>query len=551
MIRLLSIVVDSNNGGYENLPPLKGGCKEVHGVYNTFSKLNKIVKVSNISFFSGDLEVAHHFVSDALALYRKIHDRKAIGVACNNLANTLFALRFEGGNNVHCCKSTSACTISEALALYDEAVEIADDELKSCSNDAMKADYATQLADRLFNRGLFLLFIDGYECAPQDSRARGYQDVTSARDLHYDVKGYMLAHRQIFSNASSYFSRLLRRINCLAAFYDDIGLQEIWNAEDLLDEADQLATAAWEAHAKGGCPLFNEVTQSGRRQQLESSAILLALRSEDFLQASKLGIRMLVEDSFLLESSFARSAEALLQVMKEGDVGFSRKTIAATRDGLRSMLKSCRKVSLDIGKNVILAFEISEKCVDSQLLEELNTRCLELYDNSFSSDDHIGVVANNVKDTSTVELGSKEENEGRQRTFIDVATSSFTPSDDVQACLPISLQMLIDSPLSLQSDSYLILITDGSMQDTMDFSSLKAQIERLNMERNYQIHVLVVGLNVEDERKKTLLEDLGDVSKASTFVTSDDLDSAFQSVSSIVNGRVSNQFISFLTMEKF
>jgi hypothetical protein len=293
------------------------------------------------------------------------------------------------------------------------------------------------------------------------------------------------------------------------------------------------------------------VTQTGRRQQLESSAILLALRSEDFLQASKLGIRMLVEDSFILESSFARSAEALLQIMKENDVGFSKKTISSTRDELRSMLKSCRKVTLDIGKNIIFAFEITEKWANSPLLEELNTRCLELYDDSISSDDHIGVVANNVKDTLTVELGSKQENEGRQRTFIDVATSSVTPSVSIQACLPIAMQMLIDSPLSLQSDSYLILITDGYSQEAMDFCSLKSQIERLNMERNYQIHVLVLGLNVEDERNKMLLEQLGDISKSSIFVTSEGLESAFESISAIITGHLSNEFISFLTMEKF
>jgi hypothetical protein len=70
----------------------------VQGVYNTFAKLNKIIKVSNTSFFCGHLDMAHHFVSDALILYRKINDRKAIGVACNNLANTLFAIRFEQMN---------------------------------------------------------------------------------------------------------------------------------------------------------------------------------------------------------------------------------------------------------------------------------------------------------------------------------------------------------------------------------------------------------------------------------------------------------------------
>mmetsp|Transcript_13843 Transcript_13843/g.24804 ORF Transcript_13843/g.24804 Transcript_13843/m.24804 type:complete len:565 (+) Transcript_13843:1101-2795(+) len=553
MRRLLSIVVDSNKGDYESLPPLEGGCKEVHGVYNTFSKLNKIVKVSNTSFFSGDLEMAHHFVSDALTLFRKIDDQKAIGVACNNLANTLFALRFEENNTVHCCESDVACMITETLSLYNEAVAIAQHQFENIVDENLRVDYATQLGDRLFNRGLFLLFVDGYDCAPQDSRQRGYHDVAMARDLHYDVKDYMLSHRQIFSNSSLYFSRLLRRINCLAAFYDDIGLQEIWDAEVLIDEADSLAAAAWDAHAKGGnCPLFRDVSQTGRRQQLEGSAILLAFRSEDYLQAAKLGIRMLVEDSFILESAFARSAEALLQIMKDDDIDFSKKTISSTRDGLRSMLKSCRKVSLDIGKNAVFAFEMSPKWANSAILEELNTRCLDLYDNSFAADDQIGVVANNVKDAMVVELGMKGENEGRQKTFIDVATSSST-SDSSQACFPVSLQMLIDSPSSLQSDSFVILFTDGSFQDTIDFSSLKSQVERLNLERNNQIHVLVIGFEINNERTRSLLEKLGNVSKSSFFLEANpgNLESAFRSISSVIDCRLSNQFISFLTMEKF
>jgi hypothetical protein len=552
MITLLNIVCNTNKGEFgDSIPPLEGGCKEVQAVYNTFAKLNKIVRVSNTAFFSGNLEMAHYFVSDALSLYRKVHDQKAIGVACNNLANTLFAMRYEQMDTDDCCRGCPEnCTIVQTLALYDEAVELGSRDFEETPEGDLKVDYAIQLGDRLFNRGLYLLFIDGYDCAPEDARDRGYSDVTVARNLHYDIRDYLLKNKQLFSGAASYFSRLLRRINCLAAFFDDVGLREIWDAEELLDEADQLAAAAW--GTKIPCPLFREVNKTGRRQQLESSAILLAMHSGDHMQAARLGMRMLVEDMFVLESSFVRAAEALVHVMKDGEVDFSKRTVSCARDDLRSMLRSCRNESLDIGKNVVLVFELCPKWADSPMLEELNARCLALYDCSLSPSDNFGAVANNVKDTSAVELGTKEENEGRQRTFIDVATSSFT-SDSIEASFPTGLQMLIDSALSQHSDSFMILITDGCALDGADFSSIVSQIERLNAERTYQIHVLIVSIDIDDDRCNRLLEDLGSVSKLSMAVNvqSGHLEPAFQTISNIVNGRSSNRFISFLTMEKF
>lgn len=554
MLTLLKIVSNTNKGeSGDSIPPLQGGCKEVQGVYNTFAKLNKIVRVSNTAFFSGNLEMAHYFVKDALSLYRKVNDQKAIGVACNNLANTLFAMRYEQMDAADCCEDcTEKCTISETLPLYDEAVERGRRDFDETPEGDLKVDYAIQLGDRLFNRGLYLLFIDGYDCAPQDARERGYRDVTVARNLHYDVRDYLLKNKQLFSASSSYFSRLLRRINCLAAFFDDIGLREIWDAEELLDEADQLVAAAWDSKIQ--CPLFRDVTKIGRRQQLESSAMLLAMHGGDHMQAARLGMRMLVEDMFILETSFVRAAEALVQVMKDGEVDFSRRTVSCARDDLRSMLRCCRSESLDIGKNVVLVLELHPQWADNPMLEELNSRCLALYDSSLNPDDNFGAVANNVKDTCAVELGTKEDNEGRQRTFIDVATTSFT-SGSTEASFPTGLQMLIDSALSQQSDSFLILITDGCALDGADYSSFVSQIERLNIERTYQIHVLIIGLDVNDDEGRyiRILENLASVSKQSMVmnVKSGQLEPAFQAITTIVNGRSSHHFISFLTMEKF
>jgi hypothetical protein len=595
MIELSDIVRNTKKGEYDSISPLEGGCKEVQGVYNTFAKLNKIVKISNTSFFSGKLGMAHHFVSDALVLYRKINDRKAIGVTCNNLANTLFAIQYERIDQMKCCDLTKACHVKQALAFYDEAMGYSQQDFDEAEGD-LKVDYAIQLADRLFNRGLYFLFIHGYDCAPNDSRERGYNDITFSRNLHNDIRDYMLENKQLFAKASPYFSRLLRRINCLAAFYDDVGLRDIWDAGDLLDEANQLVGAATEASSRGKfCPLFQEVNRSGRQQQMESLEILLALNCGDNRRAARTGMRMLVEDAYLMESAFVRAAEALLRLMKEddGDLSFSKRSIECTRNDLRAMVKSCKKESLEIGKNAVFVLEMCPSQWETsnngndggKLMEKLNNQCLWLYDNFLQEDDQIGIFANTMNDTQSVEIGSKGENEGQQRAFLDDASSfsgpGHSPDDEspsglprAEACFPTGLQMLVKSSVSLQSDSYIVWVTDGcGRHEDREMISLRDQIEQLNQERSYQIHVLVIALHHncndntcnhslenQDEHKwrnaqEILLGEIGSVSKNSIYLNAnsdDELISAFQWVSGIVsNNRMTSEFISFLTMEKF
>eukprot|EP00529_Nitzschia_sp_RCC80_P002757 CAMPEP_0113467282 /NCGR_PEP_ID=MMETSP0014_2-20120614/14730_1 /TAXON_ID=2857 /ORGANISM="Nitzschia sp." /LENGTH=1767 /DNA_ID=CAMNT_0000359577 /DNA_START=361 /DNA_END=5664 /DNA_ORIENTATION=+ /assembly_acc=CAM_ASM_000159 len=330
MIKLLNIVRQTNSGEpVDNIPPLKGGCKEVQDVYSTFAKLNKIVRVSNNSFFSGNLDMALHFVSDALTLFRHVDDQKAIAVACNNLANTLFALQHDQRLE----KAPDPRQVDQVLSLYDEAVERGHTNFTSVDEDNdLKVRYALQLSDRVFNRGLYYFFLGDIE--------RGTADIAFARNLYYDIREILLTRKQLFSTADEYFNRLLRRISCLTVCLQGFeGLRQLWDPETLIDEADHMVAAAWTAT---NCPLFREVQRIGRRQQLESSAILLAVHSEcdDPLHAAKLGIRMLVEDLYMLEPAFVRAAEALLEAIEDGKVMISQDNNVPGE--LRIMLDSCR-----------------------------------------------------------------------------------------------------------------------------------------------------------------------------------------------------------------
>ena len=80
-----------------------------------------------MAFFSGNIRLASRIIDDALKLYRKIGNTKAVGVACNNLANTYFATVLNA--KIHGIVSELDCSCSDllaALALYDESVDIAD-----------------------------------------------------------------------------------------------------------------------------------------------------------------------------------------------------------------------------------------------------------------------------------------------------------------------------------------------------------------------------------------------------------------------------------------
>ena len=140
MIELLHTVRLVNAGGLDgDMPPLTGGSREVHQVYASFAKLNKTVYMSNWAFFAGDLSLAYRIARDALRLFRKIGDEKAIAIACNNMGNTLLAwmvecrepgtsLELEGDEYFYCTEA--------AINYYNEAIELGTKDFDAAVGDA-------------------------------------------------------------------------------------------------------------------------------------------------------------------------------------------------------------------------------------------------------------------------------------------------------------------------------------------------------------------------------------------------------------------------------
>jgi hypothetical protein len=552
MIKLLRVVQTINAGKIEDdLPPLQGGSREVHQVYSAFAKLIKVVRMSNISFFSGNLNWAHDFISDALQLFRKVDDQKAVGIACNNLGNTLYAIAHEAGRDSEFASYSNDFSKHEmAMAHFNEAVEIG---LRGCDeaiDENDKADFAQQLADRLFNRAAFGLLGYFFGTAPDDGKTMALQDLRRVRELDCDVRDYLLERKLLLKNADSYFNRLIRRIHGLLEFYQDEDVRELWDPKELIEEADQLLFAAWN---EPNAPLFEEVTPVGRLQQLESAAMRLDLLLGTKMNAARLAMRMFVEDEYLLESSFASAAKSLLELIRDdASESWAVKTKTSCRQDLRMVLRSCKNKSVDLGKNVVIGLEINEQYEGDPILEKIHSNCLRLYDAYCSSDDHVGVVAYTVNGDLNVEIGLKEDNEGRQRAGLDLATTST--NDNVCPALPYATQMLVDSAASSENDSYIILVADGYSWDPATFSSVRLQIDRLNRGRNATVHLFILGLDVEETEVIDSYKSMCTVSRLSHYsdISMANIDSTFRMIGDIMCGHaMDGSRFQGLTMEKF
>ena len=548
MITLLRAVRNINSiEGKRDIPPLRGGSRETHQVYNSFSKLYKIVRIANAAFYSGNLVWASQIVSDAIQLFRKINDRKAIGIACNNLGNIVLARILELGTQTD--GSLTHGYGDFATRLFDEAVSISQTEFDKADSFSAKSAFARELADRLFNRGLFLLFFARESDAPANARERGLEDIKRARDLDYDVKEYFIENKLLLQFSDECFSRMLRRIHGLCAHFGDTGVASIWDPARLVDEADELLFAAWH---EVSAPLFDCVSRVGRLQELEGAAIRLNGCKGNRSEAARLAMRMFTEDEFLLEGPFGLASTALLNFTQSDDGhGWSSQTLSSVSSTLRRMSRTCRGPTLVLGKCVIFALELNERLESDGVFPLINSKCLNLFENHVTDEDCVAVVAYTVKGDQTLELCPKGEFKDKQKNVLDLATKST--SERVCSALPFAMQVVLDSSVSQEVDTYVLLFTDGYSWDSGPYQSIKWQIARMNRENESNVHLIILGVDVEPEHIEEC-KTMCSVSKGSFFVelTMENIDETFAAISSMFSsGRLYQQFMSTMTLQKF
>ncbi|CAB9510337.1 expressed unknown protein [Seminavis robusta] len=496
---LLQVVKNINAGRIDDdLPPLEGGSRESNKVYIAFAKLFKIVRVSNTAFFSGNLEWAYHFVRGALTLFHKINDRKAIGVASNNIANILFATILE---KMQTRKSSEpkdrvylgkVCCPEAASHHYEESIAIATMDLNNAPLLDDRCGYASQLADRHFNRAMFHLRTSGEPRASDcQENHQGYEDLARTKELDIDVREYWLHHKLLMSNSDLYFDRIIRRLRGLSIVNDDVRVKEVWNVRELVEEGDRLLFAAWGEDV----PLFRELGQVGRLQQLESALISLELASGNVEEAARLAMRMIIEDEYLLDSAFVAAADAFFRFMNmESSKApmWSTSTVAKTKASIREMLRMCKDSSLDTGKGLVFCFAIGNSDMAEETSSELKERCLSLYDQHSGKDDVVGLVGGAFFADVLKHKGARG---AVQQELFDESCCQSSGASATEVLL--SAQQLIAECADFHdSETFIVLVTDDNVS--------KADIDRAMTQHSSgkvkkgSIQTMVIGLACND-----------------------------------------------------
>lgn len=532
---------------------MRGGSREVNQLHSSLAKLYKIVRFSNMAFFSGKMKAAYNFLTDALSLFRSADDQKAIGIAANNLGNTCMAIRNQKISTNRCFRIDGKCVQNQALQSYDEAIASATNEtnlISNTENSDLKAKLAEQLANRYFNRGLFFLLTADDTCAAEESAERGRQDLLKARALDVEVRDIWVETRQVHKNSAQYFERLLRRANGLIGLMQkNITEGGSWNVAELLDEADSLLFVVWNMP---GSPLFNIMSPIGRLQQLEGTAIRNELCRGNTKKAARISHRILAEDEYITESTFSAAASAMLTWFREEPPPQHLRTFElAIRRDFRRMLRSC-KISLDValGKNVVIFQDLAchDECdnIFQSFYEKLSDSCHD--------DDLIMIMSS----SSGAEVRLRLQRKG------DMEQTDWSPGwkrrriRDINTDFRRAIRIVLESETAFENDTWIIVTTDRGRWNPVEcrlsesHHYLLSEIVQLNKARASIIHVAIVSMDADDNMAE-ICSELCRVSRESKYINvkdgPDNLDDALADIASLVIGGGKTTFPDGITME--
>lgn len=490
------------------MPPLTGGNREVHQVYASFAKLYKTVRMSNSAFFLGDLALAHRIAADALRLFRKIGDQKAIAIACNNMGNTLLAwmvecrdpgtsLELEGDDCSNCTEA--------AIKYYNQAVSRGTKDFEEATGDADKAQFAQQLADRHFNRAMCLLLTADDPVATSDAKETALDDLFLVKQYDHGVKEYMLHSKTLLENSDVIFERSVRRLHGLATLIDvEPEVWDVWDIYELVDQADLMLQAAWNQEE---APLFHNTTKIGRLQELEGAVTGIELASGKANDALQLATRMLIEDEFLLDSSFIEAADCILQCAREDqenaddddddddekkETSFHEACITELTQEFKTMRKPGMRNCLDIGRAFVFCIDLKGEWNGQRHLTQLRRALLSFYEENFQANDTVGIVTFVPKDGTLkkvqpsslkdlLALDMHPHKDALVAATTGVACSRFIPA------LRGGIEMALDVESQCAKDVCLMYVTDGGAYNENIYNNLRDKLETSSRAENSRI----------------------------------------------------------------
>lgn len=301
----------------------------------------------------GHLKKAYETLHDALALFEKVDNSKAIGIANNNLGNVMLTMyRTMLKMSVSAFGGMSReQVIRRGCHYFKRSIDSGEEALARINNEEGWSEayliFMQQLSNRYFNRAIFLLTVCKDHPDADEAENQGYTDLSTCKDMDREVvdSGETVGFK---GDANVQFELLLGRIKGLLLLMK-MGYDDEWGIDELLDEAQSTLLSAFRIrnnnrHAMES-DLFRDLEPAGQMQRLEGVWIeyygLMSRRrgGDDPLseaersstktssdhggalcdtvaayKAASFGIRMLVEDDYVIGDA------ALLALRALGDV---------------------------------------------------------------------------------------------------------------------------------------------------------------------------------------------------------------------------------------
>ena len=253
--------------------------------------LFKAMRSANAAFYAGALEAAYLVLVDALRLFNRLDNKKAIGIASNNLGNTMLAMyremQLEGKHEI--AGLSKKKVVVKGIAYFHEAIQLGEQAYDEFYNEQgwtpTCLDFMQHLSNRYFNRGLFLLTVKESHEKPKECQRLGLRDLEIARDMDREVVAYgeEIGWGSRDRPAKLFDVKLvrLRGYNILLS----LGYEDSWEMEQLFEDAFELIKTEKKRESSD---LFAAISIAGRLQEIETELMKFKLHTGDIETAAKI-----------------------------------------------------------------------------------------------------------------------------------------------------------------------------------------------------------------------------------------------------------------------
>ena len=277
--QLCTVVASMNQSDLQDEIPrwdtVSSSSYEVLQVRATFERLHMLLRDANSMLFSGQLDNAYETMRDALGLFSKLENTKAMGVANNNLGVVALTIyrTIQKTAAPTLCGMTNRNVIRKGAHYFQRAIDIGEEAIERTNQEeGFSEDYLVfmqQLSNRYFNRAMFLLSARKDHPNPNQAESQGLMDLQVARDMDQEVidngdregfKGDLDVHLEL----------LLGRIkgNLLLM---KMGFDDEWGVDELIESARTTLMKALRDLPSGTDTLFCDLGPAGYMQRLDGA----------------------------------------------------------------------------------------------------------------------------------------------------------------------------------------------------------------------------------------------------------------------------------------